>query len=276
MRFNTDSFVISIFLFFCVSNIAWIDPVSDRVEEGNRLYDQEKYVEAQKKYQDAQTLNPELMELYYNLANSLYKQEKYDDAEGLYNKVLDDAGKEMKADALHNLGNIKVKKNELEEALKYYRKSIRLDPSDEDTRMNYEQALQMLQQQQQQQQQQNQEDQDDKEKQDSEQDQQDQQEAEKDNQDSQNDQQQQDGKDGQESEQEQEKQEEGNQQEQQPPSQEDKQPLTEEQLEELKEKLKPDEEIEANPYLRALEKQEVENRKKQVYGDSKLYIEKDW
>ena len=295
MRINTDSFVIGIFLFFCGSNIGWIDPLSERIEQGNRLYDQKKYAEAQQKYQDAQTLDPELMELYYNLADALYKQQKFDDAEGLYNKVVNGADKKLKADALHNLGNIKVKKKELEQALKYYRKSIRLNPSDQDTRMNYEQALQMLQQQQQQQQQdqknkdknqdnkqnqqdqQNQKNQDDQKKQDQKnQEKQDQKQSEKDNQDSQQDQQQQNGKNDQESQQQQDqKQKEGDSQEQQQPQQ-DKQPLTEEQLKQLQEKLKPDQKIEANPYLRALEKQEFENRRKQVYGDSKLYIEKDW
>ena len=76
-----------------------------------------------------------------------------------------------------------------------------------------------------------------------------------------------------------------NQQESQQPQQQlpqpqnmsnQKQPLTAEELEQLKEKLKPDEKIEANPYLRALEKQEFDQRQKKVYGDSRLYVEKDW
>jgi len=258
---------------FASANVGWIDPLAEKVDEGNRMYGEQKYSEAQKKYQDAQTIDPESPAVYYNLADALYKQEQYDDAEELYNKVLDSADKKLKADALHNLGNVKVKKNELGEALKYYRQSIRLDPSDKDTRINYEYALRMLQQQEQEQQQQ--------ENQDQEQDQQDQQNQDQQQNQEQQQQQQNDESDNQQSQQQEEQQQDQEQQTQQDQqqkqnAQQQKQPLTSEQLEELKEKLKPDENIEANPYLQALEKQEFEKRKQKVYGDAKLFVENDW
>jgi len=263
------------FALFLVCNIGWIDPLADKTEKGNKLYSQSKFADAQKQYQSAQTIDPDSPQLYFNLADTLYKQEKYDAAEGLYKKALATNDKRLKAQANYNLGNVNVKKNKLKEALGLYRKAIKLDPADKDARINYEHVLRMIQEQQQQQQQQEQnKDQQDKDKekdqQNKEQQQQDQQ-QDKEDQEQQKQKQQQDKED---------QEQQNDQQNQQNQSQQDqpqeKQALTPEQLEELKQRMKPDENIDANPYLQALEKQEFDQRKQKKYGDSKLYIEKDW
>ena len=263
-RYQTTAFLLSGMLFLSC-NVAWIYPLSERVEKGNELYAREEFAQAQKQYEAGRALQPESPQLYFNLADTFYKQGQYDQAENLYQKAASDGDMQLKSRALHNLGNVKVKKQELDKALDFYRSALRINPEDEDARLNYEHTLNMLQQQQEnQQQQQDQQDQEqNKEQKDS------------DNSDQQdkNEKQQDDSKDQQQSDDNAEQQQQAQNQQQ---SSGQKQPLTSEQMQELQEKLKPDEKIDANPYLRALEKQEVEQRQQKVYGDSKLYVEKDW
>jgi len=269
-----STFISVFFLFlFSLLNTGFIDPLADRAVKGNKLYWQKKYVDAQKEYQSAQRIAPDSPELFFNVANALYKQGKYDEAEVLYNKALGEGNNNLKARAHYNLGNVKVKKKQLEDALKSYRNAIKLNPDDKDARINYEHVLRMQQQQQQQQQQDQQKDKEqDKDKQDDKEKNQDQQQNQ---QDQKKDQEKQEDSSDQ-NQQKQDQQQQDQQKSQPQGDQPQKQPLTPEQQKELKEKLKPDEKIEANPYLQALEKQEFEKRRQKKYGDSKLYIENDW
>ena len=65
---------------------------------------------------------------------------------------------QLKASSFHNLGNCLLKQNKLEESIEAYKKSLRINPTDEDTRYNLAYAQKKLKNQQQQQQQQQQQD----------------------------------------------------------------------------------------------------------------------
>ena len=54
------------------------ESLASKNKEGNRLFSQEKYNDAEKAYLDAQIDNPGRPEILYNLGNSLIKQEKFD------------------------------------------------------------------------------------------------------------------------------------------------------------------------------------------------------
>ena len=174
------------------------------IKEGNKLFDEGNYREAEIMYNKAAQVNPNSPTANYNLALSLTKQLKSADNDSIKNDMMAHAfslfeliptltkDSTLIAMAYHNMGNLKYENEAYKEAIDAYKQSLRHNPSDNDTRYNLRMAQLKLQEQQQQQQQQqdkNQQNQD-------QQDQKDQQDQDKQNQENQNkDQQNQDKQD---------------------------------------------------------------------------------
>jgi tetratricopeptide (TPR) repeat protein len=158
------------------------------IREGNTLYRNEKFTEAEIAYRKGVDVNPRSVEGAYDLGNALYRQQKYPEAAEQYQLVTGqserllsenrEANAARLAQVYHNLGNIGMLAKEYAKSVEAYKQSLRLNPKDDETRYNLALAQKLLsdQQQQDQDQQQNQ-DQQDQEQQDQEQnqDQQDQQ-----------------------------------------------------------------------------------------------------
>lgn len=127
------------------------------IRRGNRAYDREDYPEAEVNYRRALQKNPNSFAATYNLGNALLRQEKFDEAAKQYMRSTTqlDAKKdgEKLAKAYHNLGNSFYAMQDYDKAIEAYKKSLRLNPKDNDTRYNLVKAMQQKQQQQQQQQQ---------------------------------------------------------------------------------------------------------------------------
>jgi Ca-activated chloride channel homolog len=159
--------------------------------DGNKLYNEKKYTDAEVKYKKSLSKNKDLNEATFNLGDAYYKQEKYDDAAQQYQDVIArKPGSEILSKAYHNLGNSLLKGKKYEESINAYKNALKASPSDNDTRYNLAYAQSMLRQQQQQQQQQKQDQNKDKKDQDKK-DQQSKQQENKDKQDQQKQQQQQ-------------------------------------------------------------------------------------
>ncbi|HUL43157.1 MAG TPA: tetratricopeptide repeat protein [Bacteroidota bacterium] len=132
---------------------------SDRtlVREGNSLYKQDKYSDAETKYRKALEKNKDMKQGTFNLGDALYKEGRYDEAAEQYRiaegKQTDAADK---AQALHNLGNSLLQGKKIPESIAAYESALKLNPSDLDTKYNLEYAQALLKQQQQQQNQKNQ------------------------------------------------------------------------------------------------------------------------
>ena len=99
--------LLSIFLTLLLwwSSIGWIDPLADKIREGNQLYQAGNYDGALDKYVNAQIYSPEIPQLDFNIADVQYKRGKYSEAAQLFEKVIksDDIG--MKTKSSFNLGN---------------------------------------------------------------------------------------------------------------------------------------------------------------------------
>ncbi|MDZ7845380.1 MAG: tetratricopeptide repeat protein [Owenweeksia sp.] len=124
------------------------------IEKGNRLYDEEKYDEAEIHYRKSMDKNQDhLLTGQFNLGDALYKQERYEEAAEEFEKVAATADEDdLRSKALHNLGNTRLKQKKLKEAVEAYKNSLRLNPGDDETRTNLARALRQLKQQQKQQQ----------------------------------------------------------------------------------------------------------------------------
>lgn len=127
------------------------------VREGNKLFGKEKYTEAEIAYRKGLEVNSRSPEGIYNLANALYKQEKFKEAGQQYEQVLNQlTDPSQLAQVFHNMGNIFMQEKDYMKSVQAYRQSMRLNPSDDETRYNLALAQKLLRDQQQQQQNQDQ------------------------------------------------------------------------------------------------------------------------
>ena len=107
------------------------------VREGNKLYETEKFTEA---------------EGTYNLGNSLYKQGKFPEAAEQYQLIAGQGekmvatpeGKARLSEVYHNMGNIFMQNKDYGKAVEVYKQSLRLNPKDDETRYNLALAQKLL------------------------------------------------------------------------------------------------------------------------------------
>ncbi len=129
--------------------------------EGNRLYAQEQYDEAMRKYTDAQASLPDAPELHYNIGNVLYRKGEYDKAVGEYLRAQAAKDPVLSQSATFNRGNALMLSGRVQDAVQAYIQALRADPSDQDAKRNLELAFRLLEEQQKQQEQNQGENQDD-------------------------------------------------------------------------------------------------------------------
>lgn len=137
------------------------------IREGNDLYEQKRYADAEVSYRKAVEENPMSETALYNLALSLIRQAGNTDpnaennpmqeAQSLLNSLAESAQKaEIAEKALYNLGNMAFNQEQYEQAIGRYKGALRRNPDNDQTRENLRLAQLKLQQQQQQQQNQDQ------------------------------------------------------------------------------------------------------------------------
>jgi len=170
------------------------------IRSGNKLFldavkdttkiDTVKFSNAETEYRKALNKKPNDLQWNFNLADAIYKQKRFDEAAEKFAELGEKmTTPEEKARAYHNMGNSQLMNQKIDESIETYKKALRQNPTDLDTKYNlaYAQLLKKKQDQQKQNQDQNQDqDKQDQDKQDQNKDQQN-----KNNQDQQNQDQQQ-------------------------------------------------------------------------------------
>ena len=149
---------------FCCGAVFAQKAERKNVREGNKLYETEKFTEAEIAYRKSLEVNPRSSEGTYNLGNALYKQKKFPEAAEQYQllagqgeKMIETPeGKARLAEIYHNVGNIGMQSKEYAKSVEAYKQSLRLNPKDDETRYNLALAQKMLKDQQQNQQNQDQ------------------------------------------------------------------------------------------------------------------------
>ncbi|WP_187117306.1 tetratricopeptide repeat protein [Parabacteroides bouchesdurhonensis] len=181
-RMQKSIICISAFL-FCTGTVFAQKAERKNVREGNKLYQNEKYTEAEIAYRKSLEVNPRSTEGTFNLGNALYKQKKFPEAAEQYQLIAGQGekmietpeGKTRLAELYHNIGNIFMQNKEYAKSVDAYKQSLRLNPKDDETRYNLALAQKLLQDQQNNDQSQDQQNQDKQENQDQKDDQQQQQ-----------------------------------------------------------------------------------------------------
>lgn len=175
MQLNKEKMKRLIFIIFITafSVVAFGQNERKHVRSGNKLFldavrdttkiDTVKFSNAETEYRKALNKKPNDLQWNFNLADAIYKQNRFDEAAG---KFADLAEKmetpEEKARVLHNLGNSQLMNSKIDESIESYKKALRKNPTDWDTKYNlaYAQLLKKQQEQQQQNQDKNQDKQD--------------------------------------------------------------------------------------------------------------------
>lgn len=110
--------------FLIVTSLGWIDPLADKVREGNQLYHKGAYEDALDKYVDAQVHAPQVSQLDFNIADTQYQRKKYDEAARLFEKIVQSDDPEMQAKASFNMGNTLYRQGKMKEAMECYKKAV--------------------------------------------------------------------------------------------------------------------------------------------------------
>ena len=124
--------------------------VRDYLRSGNKLYKDSTFVKADVDYRKALELDPKSTDAMYNLGNALLMQQKAKDAMEQFeaaSKVEKD--KKKLSQIYHNMGVILQSSKQYPQCIEAYKKELRNNPADDETRYNLALAQKLLKDQQQ-------------------------------------------------------------------------------------------------------------------------------
>ncbi len=118
------------------------------LRNGNKLYEQKRYAEAEVEYKKALQANPNSEKAQFNLATAYMRQgsvtAQQDDknnpmnqAEGILTNLAKGAqDKQLRGKAAYDLGNIAYGRQQYDQAVECYKQALRCNPNDEQARHN--------------------------------------------------------------------------------------------------------------------------------------------
>ena len=120
-----------VILFLCFTSLIFSQEINSEklerearedVREGNKLYNQLKFTEAEVAYKKALSKNPNYQKAAYNLGNSIYNQNRYKEAVSQFELAEKIAPNKMsKAETFHNMGNSFMKEKQYDKAVAAYK-----------------------------------------------------------------------------------------------------------------------------------------------------------
>ena len=233
--------------------------ISIGADKGIDYYNNNEFEKARQYYESVIMDRNDDPAANFGLGSTAFQQQDYAAAMKGFETALGTDNNELKSSAYYNMANILAQNQRLEESLAFFRKSLELNPSDLDAKINYELIkFQLQQQQQNQDQNKNQDENNNDDEQTGDQKQQDKQ------------QQEQNAKNDSSDEEESEQQSNQNENQQEDQSQQQQQDMAENRKQESQDKQN------AAAILDALKKDEKINKKQQMSLTKKRKLEKDW
>jgi len=109
-------------------------------------YDDQLYLRSLHYYKKLMRNNPQQPQFYFNIGNVYYRQGEYQRARMYFQRALNlEHEFSLRARILYNLANTHFLTGDYRTSVGLYRRSLRIDPDDVDTRHNLELALRKLQ-----------------------------------------------------------------------------------------------------------------------------------
>ena len=235
--------------------------ISIGADKGIDYYNNNEFEKARQYYESVIMDRNDDPAANFGLGSTAFQQQDYAAAMKGFETALGTDNDKLKSSAYYNMANILAQNQRLEESLAFFRKSLELNPSDLDAKINYELIKFQLQQQQQQQNQDQNKNQDENNKDDEQTGDQKQQDKQRQEQNAKND-----SSDEEESEQ----QSNQNEDQQEDQTQQQQQDIAENEKQESQDKQN------AAAILDALKKDEKINKKQQMSRAKKRKLEKDW
>ena len=122
------------------------DSASSANKKGIKAFNEQKYDESTKHFEEAVIERPDSPELKFNLGTALSEQNEWEKALSQLGAATQGLKTDsQKAAAHYNAGNTLFVSGNTEEAIKEYKKAVKLDQSSEDIRHNLEVAVRKLQ-----------------------------------------------------------------------------------------------------------------------------------
>ena len=145
---RNDRFVLVISLFFLFSFFVAGDLSAQStrglVNDGVDYYDDNKFSDSEVNFKKGAEQSPESFEAKFNLGDAYYKQERYDESIKSFQSAFANAETDEEKAKLHyNVGNSLLKSQKLDESIEAYKESLKLNPSDQETKYNLSYALNM-------------------------------------------------------------------------------------------------------------------------------------
>jgi len=127
-------------ILFSVPAIA--QKADETIQQGNELYKQKQWDQAENKYNDALKSDPTNTTAKYNLANTTYRRGKQDESVKMFDELGNLGTKpEDKSRAYYNKGAVLSSQKKLEESIDAYKNALRQNPNDKEARENLQKAL---------------------------------------------------------------------------------------------------------------------------------------
>lgn len=115
------------------------------VRQGNRLYNENNFIDASVAYKKALEKNSTYKKATYNLGNSLYQEKNYKEAIPQYSLSAENQSDPFKkAEGFHNKGNSMMGEKNYQGAVDAFKNSLRSNPNDDETRYNLALAQKLL------------------------------------------------------------------------------------------------------------------------------------
>ncbi len=125
-------------------NWHWFEPVSKKNAEGIKAFKEKEYNKALEKFLSAKGIKPGSSKLKNNTASALYNLKKYQEALKEFSSIDPEKAGFSGSDFYYNTGNTLFRLNKYKEALENYKKSLVIDPDNNDTKKNFEITLRKI------------------------------------------------------------------------------------------------------------------------------------
>ena len=115
------------------------------VNDGVKKYKKGDFSDAEVNFKKGVEKEPANFEANFNLGDALFKQKRYDDALKSFESAMPFAKNNLdKAKIHYNMGNSLLKSKKIKESIDEYKKSLKLNPDDAETKYNLSYALSQL------------------------------------------------------------------------------------------------------------------------------------
>lgn len=157
-----------VFVIFMTAEFSFAQKEKEALYQGNDFYHNGQNERAIGSYRDALKIRPDFKKANFNLGDAIYKEAlglknskstkpimgmrpdslakiMFDEAAGQFDVVSQTVSdKDTLHKALHNLGNCRLMQKDYQAAINAYKKALKVDPKDEETRYNLAYALTKL------------------------------------------------------------------------------------------------------------------------------------